>query len=78
MLSKTGSNVARSGSGIRLMQPQTSTCPAVPGQRIVMFKAANPAGRVVHFVPLGQFRALSPNIVVRPQQGKCARYFLFV
>ncbi|KAF4084125.1 hypothetical protein AMELA_G00125280, partial [Ameiurus melas] len=73
VLSTTGSNVALSGSGIRLMQPLTSACPAVPGQRIVMLKAANPAGRVIRFVPLGQFRALNPNIVVHPQQATLIR-----
>ncbi|XP_026789858.3 MAX dimerization protein MGA a [Pangasianodon hypophthalmus] len=73
VLSTTGSNVALSGSGIRLMQPLTSTRPAVPGQRMMMFKAANPAGRVIHLVPLGQFRALNPNVLIRPQQSTLIR-----
>ncbi|KAI5102418.1 MAXprotein-associated protein isoform X2 [Silurus meridionalis] len=67
VLSNTGANVALTGSGIAVMQPLTSTRPAVPSQKMVMLKAGNPAGRVIHLMPLGQFRALNPNIVIRPQ-----------
>ncbi|KAF5909668.1 MAX gene-associated protein-like isoform X1, partial [Clarias magur] len=69
VLSGTGSNVALPGSGIRLVQPLTSTGPAPPGQRMVMLKAGNSAGQVIHFVPLSQLKALNSNIVLRPQQS---------
>lgn len=76
VLSGTGSNVALSGSEIRLVQPLTSTGPAPPGQKMVMFKAANSDGQVIHFLPLSQIKALNPNIVLNPQQCKCAKYFI--
>ncbi|KAK3537811.1 hypothetical protein QTP70_018917 [Hemibagrus guttatus] len=74
VFSTTGSNVALSSSGIRLMQPVTSPRPVVPGQRMVVIKSANPAGRVIHLVPIGQFRAINPNLRLRPQQSSLIRF----
>ncbi|XP_047677052.1 MAX dimerization protein MGA a isoform X2 [Tachysurus fulvidraco] len=74
MLSTTGSNVALSGSRIRLMQSLTSNRPAAPGQRMLMLKTANPTGRVIHLVPLGQFRSLNPNVKMHPQQSSLVRF----
>ncbi|XP_053365590.1 MAX dimerization protein MGA a isoform X2 [Clarias gariepinus] len=73
VLSGTGSNVALSGSEIRLVQPLTSTGPAPPGQKMVMFKAANSDGQVIHFLPLSQIKALNPNIVLNSQQSTLIR-----
>ncbi|XP_060735625.1 MAX dimerization protein MGA a isoform X2 [Tachysurus vachellii] len=72
--STTGSNVALSGSRIRLMQSLSSTRPVVPGQRMLMLKTANPTGRVIHLVPLGQFRALNPNVKIHSQQSTLVRF----
>ncbi|XP_060790376.1 MAX dimerization protein MGA a isoform X2 [Neoarius graeffei] len=67
MLSTPGSNVALPGKGIRLMQPLTPIRPAVTGQRMVMLKAANPAGQLFHLVPLNHFRTLNPNVLIHQQ-----------
>lgn len=75
MLSTPGSNVALPGKGIRLMQPLTPIRPAVTGQRMVMLKAANPAGQLFHLVPLNHFRTLNPNVLIH-QQCKYAGCFV--
>ncbi|XP_076834789.1 MAX dimerization protein MGA a isoform X2 [Brachyhypopomus gauderio] len=71
-----GPCAVRSAGGIRLMQPVVSTRPPVPGQRMVfqMLKTANgntlyrnPSGQLIRLVPLSQFRAMNPNLLIPKQ-----------
>ncbi|XP_049319318.1 MAX dimerization protein MGA a isoform X2 [Astyanax mexicanus] len=70
------SNTVTPGGGVRLMQPVTSSQPSAPGQKMVfqMYKTANgstlyrnPSGQLIQLVPLNQFRALNPNVMLSKQ-----------
>ncbi|KAK1792962.1 hypothetical protein P4O66_001680 [Electrophorus voltai] len=76
VLGASGPCAAQPAGEIRLMQPIVSTRPAVPGQRMVfqMLKTSNgntlyrnPNGQLIQLVPLSQFRALNPNLLIPKQ-----------
>uniref|UniRef100_A0A4W4E8Q0 T-box domain-containing protein n=1 Tax=Electrophorus electricus TaxID=8005 RepID=A0A4W4E8Q0_ELEEL len=81
VLGASGPCAAQPAGEIRLMQPIVSTRPAVPGQRMVfqMLKTSNgntlyrnPNGQLIQLVPLSQFRALNPNLLI-PKQTALVR-----
>lgn len=76
MITAGGSNTVTPSGAVRLMQPVTSGQSSAPGQKMVfqMLKTANgstlfrnPNGQLIQLVPLNQFRALNPNVLLSKQ-----------